>query len=406
MSVTEQILDLSVKTANLIRDDRRAVHRRPGVGMQVQETASLVADSLERMGLDVTRNVGGAGVVALLRGAADGPFVGLRADMDALEIQEQTDLPYRSEIDGVMHACGHDAHTAMLLGAARILSRLGDRLSGGVKFVFQPAEECAPTGGAPAMIADGVLEDPPVEAMVALHVWPDLPTGKVGVKAGPIMGASDRVNLVIRGRSAHGSSPEKGVDAVVMAAQLITALQTVVSRGVSPLDSAVLTFGTINGGYRYNVLADQVRIDGTLRTLDPQVRDLVVERIKSLSIGVSRGMGGDVEVHYEMGYPVTVNHPGIASVARDSVVDLLGEEGLWEVDRPSLGGEDFSFFASKVPSAFLWLGCRPPGIPPEDFPPLHNPRFNLDEDCLPLGAAVLAKIAWDLLDCRRGGVSR
>ncbi len=405
MSVSENIVRLSREHDSRIREDRRVIHRHPGVGMEVEETASFVAKTLEEMGLNVCRGVGGTGVVALLEGRETGPVVGLRADMDALQIQEQTGLPFASEIPGIMHACGHDTHTAMLLGAARILSALKETIRGTVKFVFQPAEECAPTGGAPAMIADGVLENPAVDAMVALHVWPDLPTGKVGIKTGPIMGASDRLDLTVRGCSAHGSTPEQGVDAVVVAAQVITALQTVVSRSVNATEAVVLTFGTVHGGYRYNVLADEVRLEGTLRTLSPDVRDVLPGKIDTLARGVCRGMGGDCEMHYERGYAPTINHPETVSVVRGSIANVLGERGILEIEKPTLGGEDFSFFASRVPSVFLWLGCRPEEIAPEDFPPLHNPRFVPDESCFSIGAAVLAQAAWDLLKKLGGGVS-
>ncbi|MCX7828171.1 MAG: M20 family metallopeptidase [Thermanaerothrix sp.] len=382
----------------MIKDDRANIHRRPELGMEVFETASFVARRLEELGAEVHRNVGVTGVVGMLRGYADGPVVALRADMDALPIQEDTGLPFSSEVPGVMHACGHDVHTAVLLGAARILSALREEWRGTVKLVFQPAEECAPSGGALAMIEDGVLSSPQVQAMLALHVWPDLPTGSVGLREGPIMGASDRVDLVVRGRSAHGSAPDQGVDAIVIAAQVISALQTLISRSISPSELAVLTFGAINGGNRYNVLADQVRLEGTLRTVNPDLQEKLPHKIRAISSGVASAMGGSCEVLYSRGYPPTINDPGVVRVLRGTVVDLLGSEGLVLVDSPSLGGEDFSFFASQVPSSFLWLGCRPKDVAPEDFPPLHNPGFAPEEDCMPIGAALMAQGAMDLLE--------
>ena len=393
MSVSETVVLLSRNREEEIRAWRRAIHRRPGLGMNVEETASLVAAALESMGLDVRTGIGGTGVVALL--GSSGPTVALRADMDALSMREETGLPFASEIEGRMHACGHDAHTAMLLGAAAVLSE-GWEGRGRIKFVFQPAEECAPTGGAPAMIADGVLED--VGAMAALHVWPGLETGRVGVREGAIMAASDRLDLVVRGRSAHGSMPEEGVDAIVIAAQVVSALQSVVSRSVSASDAAVFSLGTVRGGCRYNVIADEVRLEGTLRSLDARVRAFLPEKIGAVARGVATAMGGDCEVLYERGYPPTVNDGAVVALFRRVAADLLGPAALEEIARPTLGGEDFSFFAEKVPSVFFWLGCRPASADGATFPPLHNACFAPDEAAFPLGTALLAGTALKLLD--------
>ena len=266
MTAYEQIEQAAARYAPRVVEWRRAIHRHPELSQQEERTAALVAEALEGLGIDVRRKVGGHGVVGLLRGAKDGLTVGLRADMDALPMREETGLPYASEVEGVMHACGHDAHTAMLLGAACVLSEMRDELAGNVKFLFQPAEELNPTGGAPGMIADGALEAPHVDALFALHVWPLYETGKIVARPGPQMGASDRLFLTVGGKTAHGSAPDQGVDAILIAAQIVSALQSVVSRSVSPLDSAVVTIGTIKGGYRYNVIPDMVEMEGTVRT--------------------------------------------------------------------------------------------------------------------------------------------
>ncbi|MBQ7267873.1 MAG: amidohydrolase, partial [Synergistaceae bacterium] len=267
----------AAKFLNEIISWRRDIHSHPELSQNESRTSELAAKVLEGLGLEVTRNIGGHGVVGLLRGKNDGKTIALRADMDALPLNEETGLPYASQTQGVMHACGHDAHTAILLGAACALSEMKDRLSGNVKFIFQPAEELNPTGGAPGMIRDGVLENPHVDALLALHVWPIYETGKIALRSGALMAASDRIFLTVHGKTAHGSRPDQGNDAIVTAANIITGLQAVISRSVSPLDSAVLTIGTIHGGYRYNVIPDTVKLEGTVRTLNPDTQSRMPE---------------------------------------------------------------------------------------------------------------------------------
>ena len=306
----EEIRELAHKYGGRVVEWRRRIHRQPELSRQEERTSALAAEVLSGLGLEVRSRVGGHGVVGLLRGGGgDGRTVALRADMDALPMCEETGLPYASEVDGVMHACGHDTHTAMLLGAACVLSELRDGLRGNVKFIFQPAEELNPTGGAPGMIADGVLEDPHVDALFALHVWPGYETGRIVARAGPQMGASDRIYLTVEGKTAHGSAPHQGVDAIVIAAQVVSGLQTLVSRTVAPLDSAVVTIGTIRGGYRYNVIADRVELEGTVRTLAPDTQGALPGLIERTAQGIARALGGDCKVTYVKGYPPTVNDP-------------------------------------------------------------------------------------------------
>ena len=258
-----KIESLVQKFAPKVTEWRRAIHRCPELSTQEEKTAALAAEVMAGLGFEVRKNVGGHGVVGLLRGSGEagkeaGKTVGLRADMDALPMQEETGLPFASETPNVMHACGHDTHTAMLLGAACVLAELKEELPGNVKFIFQPAEELNPTGGAPGMIKDGVLENPRVDALFALHVWPGFETGTIATRAGTLIGASDRVFVTVSGKASHGSAPHQGIDAIMIASQIVGGLQTIVSRTVAPLDSAVISIGTIRGGYRYNVIADSV----------------------------------------------------------------------------------------------------------------------------------------------------
>lgn len=383
---TQRVLDL-----------RCQIHRNPELSNNERNTAALVASLLSQAGLEVISGVGGNGVLALLRGKIEGPCVALRADMDALPMEEKTGHPCASAVKGVMHACGHDVHTAMLLGAAFVLSEARNELAGTVKFIFQPAEEANPTGGAPGMISDGVLDNPRVDAIYGMHVWPSLKTGIVGTCEGPIMGASDRLFLTVRGKGAHGSEPENGVDAIAIAAQIITALQTVVSRKVSPLEAAVVSIGTIRGGNRYNVIADEVNLEGTVRTINSEIQEKIPLWIEDIANCVARGMGGECEIEYVKGYPPLINNPETTKKAFSALEKTIGKENIVKVQKPALGGEDFAFFSREVPAQFLWLGCRPEGVEKEDMPPLHNNRFLPDENAIPIGIEVLVACALEQL---------
>ncbi|MDR1378138.1 MAG: amidohydrolase [Synergistaceae bacterium] len=378
---------------------RRAIHSHPELSAHEEKTSELVAEVLTGLGLEVMRNVGGYGVVGILKGGKPGlgKVVGLRADMDALPMQEETGLPFTSTVPGVMHACGHDTHTAMLLGTACILSELAGELEGGVKFIFQPAEELNPTGGAPGMIADGVLENPHVDAIFALHVWPGFETGNIVTRSGALMGASDRIFLTVLGRTAHGSAPHQGTDAIMIASQIVGGLQSIVSRTVAPLDSAVISVGTIKGGYRYNVIADKVEMEGTVRTLNPATQDRLPGLIEQTARGYAQALGGDASLKYVRGYPPTINAPELFQLAAETVEASMGKGHFVTLDSPDLGGEDFSFFAQERPCLMAWLGCRPVGKAPEDMAVLHNTRFIPDETCFPWGMRFLASCAVDFL---------
>jgi hippurate hydrolase len=364
---------------------RRDIHREPELGFDTKKTAEKVLGALDGLPLDIQTGVAKNGIVATLRGG--GPTVGLRADMDALPIREATGLPFASEIEGKMHACGHDGHTSMLVGAAHALSGMRERLNGTVKFFFQPAEEGG--GGGKVMVEEGVADD--VASVFALHLWPGLPFGTAATKEGPIMAAADAFEMTVRGTGGHGAFPHQTADAIAMAAQIVTALQTVVSREVDPVEPAVLTVGEIEAGSAFNIIPETARLGGTVRTLNEDLRRRMPERIEQLARGVARGMRGDAELDYQFSYPVTMNDEGAARHALGVIRDLFGDENALELPNPSMGGEDFAFFLEKIPGAFIWLGVG------EDVSYLHTPTFAFDEEILPQGAALLTALALEKL---------
>jgi hippurate hydrolase len=361
---------------------RRDIHREPELGFDTQKTAEKVLAALDGLPLEIQTGVAENGVVATLQCEGDGPTVGLRADMDALPIQEETGLPFASETDGKMHACGHDGHTSMLVGAAKTLCGMRDRLNGTVKFVFQPAEEGG--GGGKVMVEEGVAEG--MARIFALHLWPGLPFGAAATKAGPIMAAADAFEIEVRGRGGHGAMPHLAADAVAMAAYVVTALQTVVSREVDPVQPAVLTVGEINAGTAFNIIPETARLGGTVRTIDDALRESMAGRIQEIAKGIARGMRGDAELDYRYSYPVTRNDAEAAKLALGVAADLFGEDRAVELQNPSMGAEDFAFFLEELPGAYVWLGVG-------DVSGLHTPKFAFDESILPQGAALLAALA-------------
>jgi hippurate hydrolase len=364
---------------------RRDIHREPELGFDTERTAEKVLTALDGLPLDIETGVAENGIVATLKGKGDGPTVALRADMDALPIQEETGLPFSSEIEGRMHACGHDGHTSMLVGAAHALSQedLRDSLSGAVKFVFQPAEEGG--GGGKVMVDEGVVED--VSSIFALHLWPGLRFGMVATKAGPIMAAADAFEMEIRGSGGHGAMPHLAADAVVIAAQVVTALQTVVSREVDPVEPAVLTVGEIGAGTAFNIIPEKARLGGTVRTLNSNLRERMPGRVEAVARGVAKGMRGDANLDYTFSYPVTVNDESAAGYALGVAEDLFGAHSVQELSNPSMTAEDFSYYLEDVPGAFIWLGVG------EDVSGLHTPQLAFDEEILPRGSALLAALA-------------
>ncbi len=376
---------------------RRDLHRYPELGLAEHRTCAKVQERLDELGIEHVDELAGTGVLGLIRGARDGPTVALRADLDALPIQDAKEVPYRSQVEGKMHACGHDVHTAVLLGAARILAARAADLAGTVKLIFQPAEETV--GGARLLIEEGVLDDPPVDAIFGLHVDPGQEVGVVALHYGQRNASSDSLRITLHGRSCHAAYPTTGVDAIVAAAQVVSALQTVVSRNVDARDGAVVTLGTIQGGTQGNIVANRVELTGTVRCLTPAVRERVGRRIRETAEGVAAAFGARAEVTLEPGYDPLVNDDAMVEVVRESAVRLLGEESIVVYPRPNMGVEDFAFYLGKVPGAFYALGVRneAAGI----VHPVHTERFDVDERCLAVGAALQVWNALSVLESER-----
>jgi amidohydrolase len=364
---------------------RRDLHRHPELAFQEARTAGIVAAALNELGLEVRTGVGKTGVVGLLEGGADGPTVLVRADMDALPIQEANETDYVSETPGVMHACGHDGHVTIGLTVARLLAGRRADIKGRVKFVFQPAEE---TGeGARAMIADGVLDDPRPAVSLGLHLWNEMPVGTVGVTRGPSMAAADDWSCRVTGYGGHGAIPEKARDPIVTAAQIVGALQTIVSRSVSPLDAAVISVTAIHGGEAFNVIPDSVDLRGTARTYTEAVKELVHRRMEEVCTGVAAALGCQAEVDIQSIIPAVVNDPAVADRVAEVAARTVGEEGV-RMDVRSTVSEDVGLLMADIPGCFFFVGSANAarGL---DYPH-HNPRFDIDEDALPIGAAILA----------------
>ncbi len=373
-----------------IIDLRRNIHQHPELSNMEQQTGALVAGVLRSLGVDVITYDQHHGVSGCIYGNAPGPVIALRADMDALPIQEENDVEYKSCIPQLMHACGHDAHTAILLGVAKMLVDTRDKWAGCIKLIFQPAEEAAPIGGAKLMIKDGILATPPVDAIFGLHVWPDLACGEVGICSGPMMAASDRFTLTVQGRGAHACYPQKGVDAISIAADIIHGAQQIVARQIDPTETVTISIGTIHGGERYNVVARQVILEGTVRTLNAQLREEVPELLRTMAEKTAAAFGGEINLAYNYGYPVLSNSAEAVDIVLDAAKSTLGVNNVKAALKPTLGAEDFANYLEHIPGAYFWLGCRNTSRP---YYPLHNPRFDIDEAALQVGANVLYKTA-------------
>ncbi|MFB3785544.1 MAG: amidohydrolase [bacterium] len=382
---------------------RRDVHQHPELSNREFRTAQLVADQLKSFGLEVQTGVAHTGVVGILRGTQDRPVVALRADMDALPVTEALDLPfaskekalYNGKETGVMHACGHDAHTAILLGAAKIMSQLRDQIPGTVKFIFQPAEEGAPEGeegGAALMIKQGVLENPKPDAIFGLHTRV-YPTGTISYRPGPAMASSDTLSITIHGRQTHGARPWDGVDPIVAAAQVIMGLQTVVSRQTDLTESpAVVTIGIIRGGVRSNIIPDEVEMTGTIRTLDEKMRDVIHMQVKRTVIHIAESAGATADVRINKGYPVTVNDPELTARMVPVFEKIAGKEKV-SIAPAATGAEDFSYYGQQIPGLYFFLGVTPPDQDWTKAPVNHSPLFFVDENALITGVRALAQVA-------------
>ena len=367
---------------------RRKIHRNPELSFEEHETGDLIEEILQEHDIDVTREVGKTGVVGILNKGKPGPVVALRGDIDALPIEEQNDVPFKSENPGKMHACGHDVHTTSLLGAAMLLSEKRDEIPGQVKFIFQPAEEI--NKGAKAMIEDGVLSNPDVDAIFGLHTKPDIPAGQVGVKYGPLMAAVDTIKITIKGEGGHGAIPHHTRDSIVAASSIIQNLQTIVSRRISPFETAVISFGTINGGTANNVISEEVKLTGTGRSFKPEVREQLPELLKNIVNNTCAAHDTEAEIEYINDLPAVINDNEMAGHAAKAVQKIAGEDGLIEPE-PTGGGEDFAMYMQEVPGCFMFLGVRneEEGIVHQ----WHHPKYNVDETAIPIGAGSLALAA-------------
>jgi amidohydrolase len=395
---TAQLIDLEIARikADLIKI-RRFIHMNPELGNREYETAKLVASKLLSLGLNVQTEVAKTGVVALLEGDQPGITVGCRADMDALPIQELNDLPYKSLNPGIMHACGHDIHTTVVLGTAMVMHSLKDRLKGNIKFIFQPAEEGPPEGeegGASLMIKEGVLDNPAMRAIFGFHVMP-IELGRVQYGSGPIMASPTWFEIVIKGQSAHAARPHEGVDAITLASQVVLSIQTIVSRNLDVSDPAVISIGKIQGGTRSNIIAEKVRLEGTVRTLSDVNRKKILNLMEKIVSGITRSFGADYAFNYQEGPPPVYNHPELAKIMSPTLARVVGDSAVERVS-PLMVSEDFAYYCEKIPGFFFFLGVKPPGK--ASMAPLHSPHFNPDERSIPLGVKLMSHLLLDSLE--------
>lgn len=366
---------------------RRKLHQNPELGFKERQTAAFIAHKLTEWGIPHTTGIAQTGIVGVIEGSQPGKVLGIRADMDALPIQEENDVPYRSQNDGIMHACGHDGHTAIALGTAYYLWQQRSRLVGTVKIIFQPAEEGP--GGAKPMIEAGVLQNPAVDAIIGLHLWNNLPVGTVGVRSGALMAAVECFRCTILGKGGHGAMPHQTTDAVLVGSHIVNALQTVVSRNVDPIDSAVVTVGTFHAGTALNVIADTARISGTVRYFNPKLEGFIQQRIEAIIAGVCQSHNASYDLDYWQLYPATVNNAEMAALVQ-SVASEVIETPLGVVPEcQTMGGEDMSFFLREVPGCYFFLGAAN-AAKQLDFPH-HHPRFDFDESVLCVGVEMFVR---------------
>jgi amidohydrolase len=388
---------------------RRDIHQNPELGNREVRTAKLVAEHLRGLGLEVQTEVAHTGVVGLLHGDKPGPVVALRADMDALPVVEEVNIPFASKIKsiyngqevGVMHACGHDTHTAILMGVAEILSELKPQLQGTVKFIFQPAEEGPPAGedgGAALMVKQGVLENPKPDAIFGLHVISLVEVGKIVYRSGPFMASSDSLRIVVHGRQTHGAAPWLGVDPIVVAAQIVLGLQTIQSRQVDVTkEPSIISIGSIHGGVRRNIIPDTVEMLGTVRAFDEEMQNDIHTRIRATAELIAKSAGAEAEVTIDKSYPVTINHEGLTEQMVSTLSRVAGGENV-SVGSKDTASEDFSIYQQKIPGFFFFIGVTPKGTDPTKAAPNHSPRFLVDESGLLLGVRALAHLTVDYLE--------
>jgi amidohydrolase len=382
MPIIPRLRELQPELARIRRD----IHAHPELGFEEGRTSDLVAAQLQEFGCEVHRGLAKTGVVGTLRHGNAPRSIGLRADMDALPIQERNAFAHRSTHDGKMHACGHDGHTTMLLGAAKYLAETRN-FEGAVHFIFQPAEEGQ--GGGRVMVEEGLFDQFPCDAVFALHNKPGLPLGQMATRPGPLLASSDAWDIRVEGRGSHAAYPHLGVDPFVIGAQIVLALQAIVSRNVDPIESAVVSVGTMKGGTTYNVIPDVLQIGGTVRTFRPELRDLVERRMGEISSGIAAAHGATATLDYRRRYPPTVNHADEAAFAADVAAEICGADKVSRSYPPGMGAEDFSYMLNARPGAMLWLGNGPG----EGGCLLHNPNYDFNDDALPIGASFFARLA-------------
>lgn len=387
-----QLKDIKEYEAYII-EKRRDIHAHPEPGFQEFRTSALIKEELKSFGMEIIENVGITGVIGILRGDKEGKTIALRADIDALKMQEELDTEYKSQNDGVMHACGHDTHTAMLLGAAKYFSEHKNEVNGTIKFIFQAAEEGPMPGGGRFVIDGGHLND--VDGVFGLHITTKEPTKRVMVKKGKAMAAPDEFKIKVIGTGTHASAPHTGVDPIVVAAEIITSLQTIVSRSVSPIESAVVSVCTIKGGSAFNIIPEAVEFGGTIRSFTPEVRELIYNRMKEIVEGTCALHGATGEVEIIPAYPPLINDPEMSDFVLNIAREILPKDSVFEMDEPSMGGEDFSYYLQERPGAFFWLGGKRPDE--KELAYNHNPKFNPDEDAFLVGTCMHINIVKEFL---------
>jgi amidohydrolase len=374
---------------------RQDMHAHPELSRQEFETSRKVREKLAELpGIEVLPPLMETDVVAVLNGDAKGPCLAIRADMDALPIEEQTDIPYKSTVPGVMHACGHDGHTSILLGTAMVLSQMADELPGRIKLIFQPDEE--DTGGGGVLCERGVLELPKVDAIVALHGWPFEPVGRVAMRIGPVSAASTPIDIIVQGSGTHGAYPHRGVDPIVVAAHIITGLQSIVSRTVDPLDAGVVTIGAIKAGAACNVIPDECRMIGTLRYLRLETGEAMREHVERIVRDTAKAHGAEAKVTFNTGYPPVNNDTRLTGLVSDVGHDVVGKDNVRTDPPPTMGVEDFAYYAQHVPACMFRLGVRPRDT--DTCPGLHSPKFNFNDDAISVGIRMFCKIACRFLE--------
>lgn len=390
MELLEKIKSLSQEYSAEVVDSRRHLHAHPELSYQEYNTARFVSEKLKSFGIEVTDGIATTGLIAEIRGRnPQKKSVALRADMDALPIQESNDVPYKSKVSGVMHACGHDVHTASLLGTAKILNTVRDQFEGTVRVLFQPGEEKTP-GGASYMIRDGALKNPQPTGIIGQHVFPLLPVGKIGFREGMYMASCDEIYLRVLGKGGHAAAPDLTIDPIVIASHIIIALQQVISRNASPKQPTVLSFGNIIGKGATNIIPDEVNIAGTFRAMNEEWRATALEKIRKMAESIAEGMGGRCEVEISKGYPYLENNPALTRRIRAAAEAYVGQENVVELDI-TLGAEDFSYYSQVIPASFYRLGTSNPAKGITSY--VHTPSFNIDEDALKIGPGLMAWMA-------------